>query len=83
MNIEEAIKYLKEMAFQDYSGTPYEIAIEALAKQIPREPIGDLGSVPHYRCPSCNSAIVVYENGNKYPYCQWCGQAIDWSDSDD
>ena len=47
-------------------------------KEIPKKPIGDLHSVPHYRCPNCNKAIVVYEFDYKYPHCKWCGQAIDW-----
>jgi len=54
-------------------------AIVALDKQIPKKPSGDLHSVPHYRCPSCHNAIVVYEYDYKYPNCKWCGQAIDWS----
>ena len=53
-------------------------AIEALEKQIPKKPIGDLHSVPHYRFPNCKKAIVVYEHNYKYPHCKWCGQAIDW-----
>lgn len=48
-------------------------------KDIPKKPIGDLNSVPHYRCPSCRSAVVLYERDNKYPCCQWCGQKLDWS----
>lgn len=48
-------------------------------KEIPKKPIGDLHSVPHYRCPTCNNAIVVYKYDYKYPHCKWCGQAIDWS----
>lgn len=47
-------------------------------KDIPKKPIGDLNSVPHYRCPNCNNAIVVYQFDYKYPHCKWCGQAIDW-----
>lgn len=51
----------------------------ALQKQVSMYPIGYLDSVPHYRCPSCNGAVVVYENDNRYPCCQWCGQKLDWS----
>lgn len=49
-----------------------------LARDIPKKPIGDLNSVPHYRCPSCNGAVVMYCDDNKYPCCQWCGQKLDW-----
>ena len=53
-------------------------AIVALDKQVPKKPTGDLHSVPHYRCPLCNKAVVVYENDKKLPYCHWCGQALLW-----
>lgn len=48
------------------------------AKDIPMKPIGDLDSVPHYRCPSCNCGVALYRNDFKYPHCQWCGQKLDW-----
>lgn len=48
------------------------------AKDVPKKPIGDLNSVPHYRCPNCNRAVVLYQFDYKYPHCKWCGQAIDW-----
>ena len=47
-------------------------------KDMPKKPIGDLDSVPHYRCPTCRSAVVLYDHDNKYPCCQWCGQALLW-----
>lgn len=56
----------------------YAKGLEDRKKQS-KKPIGDLHSVPHYRCPTCNNAIVVYKFGYKYPNCKWCGQAIDWS----
>lgn len=53
---------------------------EALNKQIPKKPIGDLHSCPHYRCPSCHRSVVLYEDSPKFPCCQWCGQKLDWND---
>lgn len=47
-------------------------------KDIPKKPIGEFDSVPHYRCPTCNRAVVMYCDNHKYPCCQWCGQALDW-----
>lgn len=35
-------------------------------------------SVPHARCPRCKNAILVYCDDLAYPYCRYCGQAIDW-----
>lgn len=55
-----------------------QIAVEALEKQMPKKPIGDLHSVPHYRCPNCNNAVVVYDHDYKYQCCKWCGQKLNW-----
>ena len=44
-----------------------------------KKPIGDLHSVPHYRCPSCFGAVVMYDKDPHYPCCQWCGQKLDWN----
>jgi hypothetical protein len=46
-----------------------------------RKPIGDLNSVPHYRCPSCFGAVVMCDKDPHYPCCQWCGQKLDWNDN--
>lgn len=53
--------------------------ISAIDKQIPNKPIGEFDSVPHYRCPNCHGAVVMYCDDHQYPCCQWCGQALDWS----
>ena len=55
---------------------------KALEKQIPKKPKGDYHSVPHYRCPSCNSAVKVFEDAHEYHWCLYCGQALDWSDTE-
>ena len=44
------------------------------------EPIGDLHSVPHWRCGHCFKAIVVFEDDPKPNRCQWCGTWIDWKE---
>ena len=55
-----------------------EIAINALEKKIPKKPkerncIGFDTLV----CPECKMALYLYE-----PYCDNCGQSIDWSDEE-
>lgn len=55
-----------------------ETIINALEKQMPKKPKGDYHSVPHWRCPTCNSAVVLYEDSFKKAFCEWCGQALDW-----
>lgn len=47
------------------------IAIVALEKQNPKKPVRVLWKIV---CPSCRKVI------GSYPYCAYCGQAIDWSE---
>ena len=61
-------------------GETIDLAIEALEKQIPKKPTGDLHSVPHYRCSVCKSGVKQYDDSITYPFCHHCGQALDWSD---
>jgi hypothetical protein len=68
------------------------IAIKALEKQIPKEPIvllkdedGYAYQFEHYLCPDCKNIFVQRPQGSKVPlhtpkYCPDCGQAIKWSD---
>ena len=53
----------------------FEIAIKALEKQIPKKPKEkDCIGFNTLACPECKMALYLYE-----PYCDNCGQAIDWS----
>lgn len=56
---------------------------ELVEKATSKKPIGDLDSVPHYRCPICFSGVKMYEDSITYPYCHHCGQRIDWSEEDE
>ena len=47
-------------------------------KPVPAKPIGDLHSVPHYRCGVCNRAVVLFATDKKPQVCRWCGIPIDW-----
>lgn len=84
MKPEEA---LKELSYDDtaYGGKcTFEVrqeSIKALKRSIPMKPIGDLNSVPHYRCPACNRAVALYEDSPKHPCCRWCGQKLDWEEA--
>lgn len=50
-------------------------AINALEKQIPKKPKEkDCIGFNTLACPECKMALYSYE-----PYCDNCGQAIDWS----
>lgn len=63
-------------------GETIDAAIEALEKQIPKKPVGDLHSVPHHRCPNCKKAIRIYVDAPYNPFCCFCGQALNWSDDE-
>lgn len=48
-------------------------AAEAIDKQIPIKTSKCFTA--HY-CTKCGNFV-----SEKYPYCHWCGQALDWSDT--
>lgn len=53
----------------------FQIAIKALEKQMPKKPKEkDCIGFNTLACPECKMALYLYE-----PYCDNCGQAIDWS----
>ena len=91
MTIEEAVNVLKCIVIdtEDLSAgvkrtqeKALDFTIKALEKQIPKKPT-EYDSVPHARCPQCTRGVRVYCDSAKVPFCQWCGQALDWSDNDD
>lgn len=83
MTVEEALTYLRELVPPSARHLEaMRLAKEALEKQIPKKPIGDLDSVPHYRCPYCNRAVKLYENDRGFDFCPDCGQHIDWNEDD-
>lgn len=66
----------------------YDVAINALEKQIPKKPIIKLINFCHaYHCPVCNGYIcstairkeVILEENI---FCGVCGQKFDWSDEE-
>lgn len=89
MMYEEA---LREVLHQVYRNTDdfemriskecYKLIIEALEKQIPKKPIFEsdqtspfgVDDVPY--CPSCRCDLP------EVSYCEKCGQALDWSDTE-
>ena len=87
MTAKEAIKTIEATKAEvewnyplDYAAA-FEVAIEALEKQIPKKPVTEKDKVIFGivcgRCPECDSA--VYSTTNLY--CHNCGQALDWSDT--
>ena len=50
------------------------LACQALDRQIPKKPVTN---AVIYHCPNCND---VLGDIFKRPFCDECGQALDWSD---
>ena len=73
----------------------YEMAIKALEKQIPKKPNKAIDSSwgiqkEAHTCPVCDYYLTEVhfiepqkiESNKKITYCETCGQAIDWSDTE-
>lgn len=92
MTLEEAIGIVKcaigEVEWNyplDYAEA-FEVAIEALEKQIPQkpyfgEPLGYKG-FNGYLCPICRNWLLYPDEipNSRDSFCSFCGQKIDWSE---
>ena len=69
-----------------------ELAISAIEKQIPKKTIKEaeetkFGGIIYFRCSCCKFMQMSELNGQllsggRYKYCQNCGQALDWSETE-
>lgn len=59
-------------------------AKSAIEKQIPKKTIKYDLSYSGYKCPACDSNLYRLRSHNVYktPCCIFCGQALDWSDTE-
>ena len=86
MTYEEAIKILTELKPIPVDGfkiiaEAYDLAIEALDKQIPKKPTR--GKYGHTECACCGWVVESFCGDlEQYPFCPNCGQAIDWEVSE-
>lgn len=64
----------------------FDLAINALEKQIPKKPVGGVKAAGI--CPNCGERFLMYQIGMRdfptphaflFDYCLLCGQRIDWS----
>ena len=84
MTIERAIEILNPEHREHYDSIEIveeacRMGMGALEKQMPRKPNRGV-------CPSCGSRHIYAATLMKaecFKYCGDCGQALDWSDSDD
>ena len=88
MTNEEARKMLKEIKPIPIDGfkiiaDAYDMAIEALEKQIPKKPTRTRGKYGHTECACCGWVVESFCGDlEQYPFCPNCGQAIDWEVSE-
>lgn len=80
MTYQEAIERIKihnehhsqQERFAIYITEALNMAIEALEKQIPKKPTKTRSEIV---CPTCKTLV------GSSPYCRYCGQALDGSDT--
>ena len=84
MTIDEAIEIVrKEKAYMDsHAGRAqseaFQIAMQAIEKQIPKKP---RFYAHNYYCSVCDSLVGNNEfEWQRFKYCDTCGQKLDWSD---
>ena len=53
---------------------------EVFGKDELKKPIGDLHSVPHYRCPTCKRSVKLFDEDAQPAECPWCKQKLKWED---
>lgn len=61
-----------------------EILKELVDRATPKKPIEYPSFASGYKCPNCESNIVLHGSHKicPTPCCSWCGQALDWSEED-
>lgn len=81
MKESEAIKDIKENILPCIGGKSLVLAINALEKQIPKEPHKNFEKFSGVWC-SCGKYLGKGYFVDKPSYCQDCGQKLDWSDEE-
>ena len=87
MTPQEAIRTIKHgYIYRDRrGGEALEVAISALEKQIPKKPENHSGRYYDNLCPLCGKRIKSGQGSSskqRTNWCNHCGQAIDWSDTE-
>ena len=97
MTVERAIEILNPEHREHYESIEpvneaCRMGMKALEKQIPKKPkisrstIGTMWGkaikTKHFACPSCKTIFLFARNEVKGNCCKFCGQALDWSDTE-
>lgn len=77
--------YGDNYVYEEPESYALELAITALEKQTPKKPIvQETDEKTHYKCECGSMHLTIYKRdglhiGHEAKFCEWCGQAIDWS----
>lgn len=88
MTPQEALKIRNNPHFNDVDNQALSTCIdEALEKQIPKKPIyedvGNIYGALKRTCPNCGDVCIVTKRAIPFEhYCRYCGQALDWSETE-
>lgn len=88
MNYEEALETIRyevdEECHCGYIEDELRLAVEALEKQIPKKVIFGDDEQDSICCPNCKGELLSMDWYDywKCNYCEFCGQALDWSDEE-
>ena len=91
MTYKEAIEILQEerdyAKFPKYVREAIKIAISAIKKQMPKkstyEEIGNIYGGSKRTCAKCGDVCLISVGAKPYEhYCRYCGQALDWNDTE-
>ena len=95
MTFKEALDSLRyevdEEGHCSYIEDELHVAMEALERQVPKKPTHEASIYKCCTCPNCKNVVDEFiEFVPIQPkvrvttdYCKFCGQALDWSDTDD
>ena len=89
MTYKEALHEISTMVYRNtddfsmrISKDCYKSIVSAIEKQIPMKPIG---KHTNYKCPVCDRRVRSGKGSSSFGvdhFCQRCGQALDWSDTE-
>ncbi len=73
MTYEEARDIREALDRSKLSNKLFKLARKAINRRVPKVPYIMLGT---WKCPNCEASYEIANN--KYNFCPYCGQAIDW-----
>ena len=93
MTVKEALEQLRyeieEEGHCSFIEDEMKVAFKCMEKQMPKKITHEATLYICCTCPSCKNVVDKFETFGEskvrvqYKYCHFCGQALDWSETDD